>query len=138
VGNVALGLLYRGGSVRERRLAAIGALERVGLGHRLTHQPGQLSGGERQRVAIARAVAGRASVVLADEPTGNLDTATGAGIVALLCELASDGTAVVVVTHDTGIASAMERRVEMRDGRILSDTRHAIPAPVAASARPRS
>jgi putative ABC transport system ATP-binding protein len=134
VGNVALGLLYRGGGIRERRLAAIGALERVGLGHRLTHRPQQLSGGERQRVAIARAVAGHASVVLADEPTGNLDTATGAGIVALLSELASDGTAVVVVTHDAGIAAAMERRVEMRDGRILSDTRHPPSATVAATA----
>ena len=132
VGNVALGLLYRGGSVPERRLAAAGALARVGLGHRLAHRPQQLSGGERQRVAIARAIAGHASVVLADEPTGNLDTATGAGIVALLTEIAGDGTAVVVVTHDTGVAAAMERRVEMRDGRILSDTRQPGSATVAA------
>jgi putative ABC transport system ATP-binding protein len=129
VGNVALGLLYRGGSARERRRAAVGALDRVGLGHRLTHRPQQLSGGERQRVAIARAIAGRASVVLADEPTGNLDTATGSGIVALLTEIASDGTAVVVVTHDTGIASAMDRQVEMRDGHILSDSALAAIAP---------
>jgi putative ABC transport system ATP-binding protein len=119
--NVALGLLYRGGTVRGRRLAARRALDRVGLGHRLSHRPTQLSGGERQRVVIARAVAGQASVVLADEPTGNLDTATGAGIIALLGGIASDGTAVVVVTHDAGVAAAMERQVEMRDGRILSD-----------------
>ncbi len=121
VDNVALGLLYRGGSVRSRRQAARQALHRVGLGHRLGHRPPQLSGGERQRVAIARAVAGHAAVVLADEPTGNLDTATGDGIIALLCELADDGTAVVVVTHDLGVAGAMDREVEMRDGRVLSD-----------------
>jgi putative ABC transport system ATP-binding protein len=123
VDNVALALLYRGGTAGERRLAARHALDRVGLGHRLGHRPQQLSGGERQRVAIARAVAGNASVVLADEPTGNLDSATGAGIIALLGEIASDGTAVVVVTHDAGVAAAMDRQVEMRDGRILHDAR---------------
>jgi putative ABC transport system ATP-binding protein len=122
VDNVALGLLYRGGGLRGRRLAARRALDRVGLGHRLGHRPQQLSGGERQRVAIARAVAGQASVVLADEPTGNLDSVAGAGVIALLTEIATDGTAVVVVTHDTEVAGAMERQVEMRDGRILSDT----------------
>jgi putative ABC transport system ATP-binding protein len=123
VANVALGLLYRGGPARERSAAAADALARVGLGHRLTHRPGQLSGGERQRVAIARAVAGRPAVVLADEPTGNLDSASGAEIIALLAELASDGTAVVVVTHDVEVAGAMDRRVLMRDGRIISDVR---------------
>jgi putative ABC transport system ATP-binding protein len=117
-GNVTLGLLYRGGAARLRRRAAVGALERVGLGHRLAHRPPELSGGERQRVAIARAVAGRPAVLLADEPTGNLDTATGEGIIALLRDLANDGTALVVVTHDPGIAAAMDRRLEMRDGLI--------------------
>jgi putative ABC transport system ATP-binding protein len=121
VHNVALGLLYRGEPARGRRAAATEALDRVGLGHRLGHRPPQLSGGERQRVAIARAVAGRPDVVLADEPTGNLDSATGAEIIALLAGLAGDGTAVVVVTHDQAVAAAMDRRVLMRDGRIIYD-----------------
>jgi putative ABC transport system ATP-binding protein len=123
VHNVALGLLYRGGPPRDRRAAAEQALDRVGLGHRLGHRPAQLSGGERQRVAIARAVVGRPDLVLADEPTGNLDSAAGAGIIALLAGLAGDGTAVVVVTHDEAVAAAMDRRVLMRDGRIISDER---------------
>ena len=121
VHNVALGLLYRGSPARDRRAAAVEALDRVGLGHRLGHRPSQLSGGERQRVAIARAVVGRPEVVLADEPTGNLDSATGAEIIALLAGLADDGTAVVVITHDQAVAAAMDRRVLMRDGRIISD-----------------
>jgi putative ABC transport system ATP-binding protein len=123
VQNVALGLLYRGGQARARRAAAVAALDRVGLGGRLGHRPAQLSGGERQRVAIARAVAGRPGLVLADEPTGNLDSASGRQIIELLAGLADDGTAVVVVTHDAAVAAAMDRRVVMRDGRIVADER---------------
>ena len=121
VQNVALGLIYQGTPARDRRTAAIDALDRVGLGHRLGHRPPQLSGGERQRVAIARAVIGRPDVVLADEPTGNLDSATGREVIALLAGLAADGTAVVIVTHDQAVAAAMDRRVVMQDGRIVSD-----------------
>jgi len=121
VQNVALGLLYRGGQARARRAAAADALHRVGLGHRLGHKPAQLSGGERQRVAIARAVAGHPDVVLADEPTGNLDSVAGGQIIDLLAGLAADGTAVVVITHDPAVAAAMDRRVVMRDGRIIAD-----------------
>jgi len=121
VQNVALGLLYRGGQARARRAAATDALHRVGLGHRLGHKPAQLSGGERQRVAIARAVAGHPDVVLADEPTGNLDSAAGGQIIDLLAGLAADGTAVVVITHDPAVAAAMNRRVVMLDGRIIAD-----------------
>jgi putative ABC transport system ATP-binding protein len=123
VQNVALGLLYRGARAGDRRTAAIAALERVGLGHRLAHRPAQLSGGERQRVAIARAVAGHPDVVFADEPTGNLDSAAGAEIIGLLAGLADDGTAVVVVTHDQAVAAAMDRHLVMRDGRVVSDDR---------------
>jgi putative ABC transport system ATP-binding protein len=121
VQNVALGLLYRGVRAGDRRAAAIAALDRVGLGHRLAHRPARLSGGERQRVAIARAVAGRPDVVFADEPTGNLDSAAGAEIIAVLAGLADDGTAVVVVTHDQAVAAAMERHVIMRDGHVVED-----------------
>ena len=123
VQNVALGLLYRGARAGDRRTAAIAALERVGLGHRLAHRPAQLSGGERQRVAIARAVAGHPDVVFADEPTGNLDSAAGTEIIGLLAGLADDGTAVVVVTHDQAVAAAMDRHLVMRDGRVVSDDR---------------
>ena len=121
VDNVTLGLLYRGEPARDRRAAAVDALARVGLGHRLRHRPAHLSGGERQRVAIARAVAGHPDVVLADEPTGNLDSAAGGQIIDLLAGLAADGTAIVVVTHDPAVAAAMDRRVVMRDGRIIAD-----------------
>jgi putative ABC transport system ATP-binding protein len=120
--NVAQALLYCGIEPRGRRRAAALALERVGLSHRLTHKPSQLSGGERQRVAIARAIATGPAVVLADEPTGNLDTATGASILRLLAGLGDDGTTVIVITHDTTVAAAMRRRIVVRDGRIHSDT----------------
>jgi putative ABC transport system ATP-binding protein len=120
--NVADGLLYRGSRIAERRRLAAAAIERVGLSHRITHRPNQLSGGEQQRTAIARALAGRPALVMADEPTGNLDTATGESILTLLRELHDEGTTIVVITHDHDVAAAMDRRVEIRDGRIVSDT----------------
>jgi putative ABC transport system ATP-binding protein len=120
--NVADGLMYRGGSLAERRRLAQVAIERVGLGHRVGHRPNQLSGGEQQRTAIARALAGRPALVMADEPTGNLDSATGAAILELLRELHREGTTILVITHDHEVAAAMERRIEIRDGKIIRDT----------------
>jgi putative ABC transport system ATP-binding protein len=119
--NVATGMMYTGLPVGERRARAVAVLERVGLGDRLEHPPGKLSGGERQRVAIARALVGRPSIVFADEPTGNLDSHTGAGIIALLRELHGEGATIVVITHEREIADAMQRRVQLRDGRVVAD-----------------
>jgi putative ABC transport system ATP-binding protein len=122
VDNVAQGLLYAGTGPAERRRRAEDALRRVGLGHRLRHRPAQLSGGERQRVAIARAVLARPAVVLADEPTGNLDSASGNEILALLQELNREGTTIMVITHDRDLAGHLPRRVELLDGRVVHDS----------------
>ncbi|MFF5624950.1 ABC transporter ATP-binding protein [Microbacterium sp. NPDC012755] len=120
--NVALGLLYSGVPAAERASRAAVALERVGLGARMRHRPGQLSGGEQQRVAIARAVVGDPSVLFADEPTGALDSTTGERILELLTSISESGTAVVIITHDAHIAARTQRQVSIHDGRILSDT----------------
>jgi putative ABC transport system ATP-binding protein len=121
--NVATGMLYTGAPARERREAAQIALERVGLDARVTHRPPQLSGGERQRVAIARAIAKRPVIILADEPTGNLDSKSGQEVIKLLHELAADGATLVLITHDEKIAATFPRRIQMRDGEIVGDDR---------------
>jgi putative ABC transport system ATP-binding protein len=129
IDNVATGMLYTGVPIRERREAARAALERVGLGHRLTHRPPQLSGGERQRVAIARALAKRPVIILADEPTGNLDSKSGAEVLTLLHQLASEGATLVLITHDEHISEQFGRRIQMRDGEIVGDDRQSATRP---------
>ena len=119
LGNVADGLLYSGVRRKERERLALAALERVGLGDRIGHRPHQLSGGERQRVAIARAVVGEPALLLADEPTGNLDSVSGAGVVDLLVDLHRLGTTVLVITHDHAIADRLPRQVAMQDGMVV-------------------
>ncbi|MFF4772097.1 ABC transporter ATP-binding protein [Microtetraspora fusca] len=135
--NVADGLLYAGVPLRVRRERAAAALERVGLGHRLGHRPEQMSGGEQQRVAVARAVAGDPPLLLADEPTGNLDSAAGAEVLRVLRDLHSAGTTIAVITHDMEIAEWCPRRVRVRDGRIVGDegSGHRPPAEITIGAR---
>jgi putative ABC transport system ATP-binding protein len=120
--NVANGLLYTGVASGERRELAAKALARVGLAHRTTFRPTKMSGGERQRVAIARALVGRPAIVLADEPTGNLDTVNGTSIIDLLHELNAEGTTIVIITHDVELAERLPRQVHVRDGQIVQDS----------------
>ena len=126
--NVADGLLYAGTGLAERRARALDALRLVGLTDRPAARPTQLSGGQRQRVAIARALVGSPAIVLADEPTGNLDSATGQSLLALFQDLHQQGVTIVIITHDRAIAAAMPRQIEMLDGRIVSDTGYTPPA----------
>ena len=121
--NVELPLTYRGMPAAERHKLSLSALERVGLGHRLTHLPKQMSGGQQQRVAIARAVAARPPVILADEPTGNLDSRSGAEVMKILHELNDEGRTVILITHDNGIAEEAKRVIRIQDGKVVEDYR---------------
>ena len=132
--NVADGLLYGGAGRRARHARAVDALERVGLGHRVDHRPAQLSGGEKQRVAIARAIVGDPTILLADEPTGALDTASGTAVLGLLRELNDGGTTVLVITHDLELAATLPRRVRMRDGLVEEDSAGPVDAAAIAAA----
>jgi putative ABC transport system ATP-binding protein len=136
--NVANGLLYAGVAVGERRKRAAEALTRVGLGDRLDARPTQLSGGERQRVAIARALVGRPAIVLADEPTGNLDSVTGETIMSLVDELHAEGATIVVITHEQEIAARFPRQIVLRDGRIVRDSHHQVDGDSVADGQRRS
>ncbi|MFC5724535.1 ABC transporter ATP-binding protein [Streptomyces gamaensis] len=127
--NVTTGLLYAGVARRHRRALAVEALQRVGLGHRTGHLPHQLSGGERQRVAIARALVSDPALILADEPTGALDTANGRAVMELLRQLSADDVTIAVITHDRAVADGLPRRVEILDGRIVSDSGTPTPGP---------
>jgi len=118
--NVELPLVYRGLTGQERRQRVVGALERVGMSHRMSHRPGQLSGGQQQRVAVARAVAGEPQILLADEPTGNLDSTNGEAVMALLRDLHREGTSICMVTHDPRYTAFADRTVELSDGRVVS------------------
>ncbi|MGC4866916.1 ABC transporter ATP-binding protein [Micromonospora sp. DT53] len=139
VENVALPLVYRGVSARQRRERAAAMLGRVGLGHRLDHRPNQMSGGEQQRVAIARALVTEPTVLLADEPTGNLDSVTGAAVLELLEQLnAESGVALVMVTHDQEVAARAHRRITMRDGVVVADSAASADPASADDADPRS
>ena len=121
--NVALGMLYTGLPLKHRRDVARAALDRVGLSHRRDFKPKQLSGGERQRVAIARAIAKRPLIILADEPTGNLDSRSGLEVIGLLHELAAEGATLALITHDHEVADSFPRQIQMRDGEIVGDER---------------
>jgi putative ABC transport system ATP-binding protein len=136
LGNVELPLIYAGVGRRERRRRAAETLERVGLADRMDHQPNELSGGQRQRVAIARALVNDPSILLADEPTGNLDSATSVEIMDLFDQLHAGGNTVILVTHETDIAAHAHRQVTLRDGRVLSDYRTGAPPPAAAPGAP--
>ena len=123
--NVELPLTYRGMPAAERHRLSLEALERVGLGHRLNHLPKQMSGGQQQRVAIARAVAARPPIILADEPTGNLDSRSGADVMKILHELNNEGRTVILITHDNGIANEAKRVIRIQDGKVVEDFRRA-------------